>query len=84
MSLATQVMFWWFVTTGTIHLNGDVDGRPMYELYDHESCELISEYAYKGEILNYLETGSFIYDEDMVDYKMVTDTIPKVTDCDRD
>jgi len=48
--------------TGIIIPDGDVDGRTMYSIPSQ-----FIEHAYKAEIIQYLETGEFKYDEDLVD-----------------
>ena len=48
--------------TGVIIPIDDVDGRTIYSM---PSANI--EYAYKAEIIQYLETGEFEYDEDLVD-----------------
>ena len=61
-----EIAFLWCVAMGTVIPNGDNDGRHLYELYDSD-CNIISENAYKGEILEYLQTGTFEYNEDLAD-----------------
>jgi hypothetical protein len=48
--------------TGVIIPTDDVDGRTIYSI---PSAGI--EYAYKAEIVQYLETGKFNYDEDIQD-----------------
>jgi hypothetical protein len=48
------------VVTGVITPTDNVDGRKVYTLRIEDK---IIEYAYKGEILEYLETGTFEYNE---------------------
>ena len=48
--------------TGIIIPMDNVDGRTIYSM----PSEGI-EYAYKAEIIQYLETGEFEYDEDLID-----------------
>jgi hypothetical protein len=48
--------------TGIIIPMDDVDGRTIYSM----PSEGI-EYAYKAEIIQYLETGKFDYNEDLED-----------------
>jgi hypothetical protein len=48
--------------SGVIIPSGDVDGRAIYSI---PSAGI--EYAYKAEIVQYLETGEFSYDEDKQD-----------------
>jgi len=48
--------------SGVIIPTDDVDGRTIYSI---PSAGI--EYAYKAEIIQYLETGKFDYDEDLND-----------------
>ena len=48
--------------TGIIIPTDDVDGRTIYSV---PSAGI--EYAYKAEIIQYLETGQFDYNEDLED-----------------
>lgn len=48
--------------SGIIIPDGDVDGRAIYSM---PSAGI--EYAYKAEIIQYLETGKFDYNEDLED-----------------
>lgn len=48
--------------SGVIIPTGDVDGRAIYSI---PSAGI--EYAYKAEIVQYLETGKFDYNEDLED-----------------
>lgn len=50
--------------TGVIVPQNDVDGRKTYSI---ETDKGSVEYAYKGEILEYLDSGSFEYNEDLED-----------------
>jgi hypothetical protein len=60
----SSVIFIWYVITGVIVPTDDVDGRKIYTI---ETDKGVIEYAYKGEILNYIESGSFVYNEDLED-----------------
>lgn len=55
-----KIIFIWYVVTGVITPTDNVDGRKIYTLKIEDK---IIEYAYKGEILEYLETGTFEYNE---------------------
>jgi hypothetical protein len=52
----------WQVLTGVIVPQDDVDGRTIYSI-----PTVGIEYAYKTEIIQYLETGVFTYDETIDD-----------------
>ena len=58
-------MNWLFVIYlhfGIIVPQGENNGRLTYAMYDNG---FIIEYAYKEEIMNYIKTGEFYYDEDL-------------------
>ena len=57
-----NLMFVLQLHTGVIIPTGDVDGRVTYSI---PAAGI--EYAYKAEIIQYLETGVFMYDETMDD-----------------
>ena len=60
----TNIIFIWYVVTGVIVPTGDVDGRTIYTI---DNKDILVEYAYRGEILEYLETGTFEHNEDIND-----------------
>jgi predicted nucleotidyltransferase len=49
---------------GIVQPQDDVDGRTIYTIHT-KSTHI--EYAYKAEVLRYLETGVFVYDETIDD-----------------
>ena len=49
---------------GSVKKTGDVDGRTIYTIH-YRSIHI--EHAYKGEIVNWLESGKFVYNEDLED-----------------
>ena len=68
--LIAKLMFTLQLYSGAIVPSDDVDGRTIYSI---PSAKI--EYAYKAEIIRYLETGVFTYDEtldDAVDLTEVT------------
>jgi hypothetical protein len=67
--IIANLMFVLQLHTGVIIPTDKVDGRTIYSI---PSAGI--EYAYKAEIIQYLETGTFTYDEtleDPVDPSMV-------------
>ena len=60
--LIAKLMFTLKLYTGAIIPSDDVDGRTIYSI---PSAKI--EYAYEAEILRYLETGVFTYDETLDD-----------------
>ena len=68
-----QLTFYLWLNIGLIIPSGDVDGRKIYDVYDKD-CNLVAEYAYRGEILNYIEhkCDTFVYNEDIPDFVMAS------------
>ena len=60
--IIANIMFVLQLHSGVIIPNDDVDGRTIYSV---PSAGI--EYAYKAEIIQYLETGEFDYNEDLED-----------------
>lgn len=60
--IVAQLMFILHLHSGIIIPEEDVEGRIIYSM---PSADI--EYAYKAEIIQYLETGIFAYDEDKED-----------------
>lgn len=60
--LIVKLMFTLKLYSGVIIPTDDVDGRTIYSM---PSAGI--EYAYQAEILRYLETGVFTYDETLDD-----------------
>ena len=61
----TKVMFIWYMVTGVIVPQSDVDGRQTYAIFMPNNT--VIDYAYRGEVLNWIRTGEFVYDEDLED-----------------
>jgi hypothetical protein len=62
VALLAHISFVLYLHSGVILYTGDVDGRAIYSVPDAGI-----EYAYKAEIIQYLETGEFDYNEDLED-----------------
>jgi hypothetical protein len=60
--LIANLMFVLQLHSGVIIPTDNVDGRTIYSI---PSANI--EYAYKAEIIQYLETGTFTYDETLED-----------------
>lgn len=60
--LFAKILFIIKLHTGFIIPTSDVDGRTIYSI---PSAGI--EYAYKAEIIQYLETGTFTYDDTLDD-----------------
>ena len=63
--MIAQIIFIWYFITGTVVYQQDVDGRDTYALFFPDGK--VVDYAYKAEIYNWIETGSFQYNEDFED-----------------
>ena len=70
-----EIIFLWYLITGTIVFQKDVDGRDTY-IINFDELTVITEgdkkfigytvdYAYKAEILEYIDSGDFEYNEDL-------------------
>ena len=70
-----EIIFLWYLITGTIVFQKDVDGRDTYRI-NFDELTIITEgnkkfigytvdYAYKEEILEYIDSGDFEYNEDL-------------------
>ena len=59
-----KLLFMWYSITGVIVPQDTVDGRRTYTIKTKTG---IIEHAYKAEVLEYLETGTFEYNEDLED-----------------
>jgi hypothetical protein len=70
--MIAQIIFIWYLITGTVVYQHDVEGRNTYALFFPDGK--VVDYAYKAEIIEYIETGTFEYDETLED---------KVTDADK-
>lgn len=61
----TKVMFIWYMVTGVIVPQHEVEGRDTYAIFMENNT--VIDYAYTGEVYNWIETGVFVYDEDLKD-----------------
>jgi hypothetical protein len=61
----TKVMFIWYMATGVVVPQSDVDGRDTYAIFFENNT--VIDYAYTGEVLNWIRTGEFVYDENLKD-----------------
>jgi len=55
-----KVLFTFYLLVGRIQPDGQNDGRPMYKVPSQNI-----EYAYKAELIDYLKTKKFTYNEDL-------------------
>lgn len=61
--MITIIKFYLLMLTGVVRPAGDVDGTPIYNIVEEDSA---IEYAYKEEVLQYIETGTFLYNDFLV------------------
>jgi len=59
------IIFIWYLVSGTIVPQDKVEGRQTYALFFEDGK--VVDFAFKEEILEYIETGTFEYDEDKED-----------------
>jgi leucyl aminopeptidase (aminopeptidase T) len=59
----TKVIFIWLMLTGQVKYQQTMDGRKQYALFFEDGK--VVDYATKHEIYEYIETGTFEYDEDL-------------------
>ena len=59
----TKLIFAWYLITGTVEYQQTVDGHKQYALFFKDGK--VVDYAYKAEILEYIETKTFEYNEDL-------------------
>lgn len=70
-----SLIFIWYLITGTIVPQKEVDDRMTYRVEFNTPTEITEgnqtfigttvDYAYKGEILDWIETNEFKYNEDI-------------------
>ena len=58
-----KLKFIWMIITHVVIPQGKCEGKRMYNI--HTKDNNIIEYAYKEEVLEYIETGTFEYNEDI-------------------
>jgi leucyl aminopeptidase (aminopeptidase T) len=58
-----KLIFAWYLITGTVQYQQTVDGHKQYALFFKDGK--VVDYAYKAEILEYIETKTFEYNEDL-------------------
>jgi leucyl aminopeptidase (aminopeptidase T) len=58
-----KLMFVWLVLTGQVKYQQTMDGVKQYALFFEDGK--VVDYATKAEICEYIETGTFEYDEDL-------------------
>ncbi len=58
----SKLVFIWWLLNGTITPAGEHEGHKMYTVWFNETNQVI-DYAYKAEVMNYIKTGVFEYDD---------------------
>jgi len=71
----STIIFLWYLITGTIVYEKNIDGRNTYRLEFQDSTQITEgnqifygktvDYCYKEEIIEYIETNTFEYNEDL-------------------
>jgi hypothetical protein len=61
--MIAKTVFIWLMLTGQVKYQQHHDGRKQYVLFFKNGK--VVDYAYKAEILEYIETGTFEYNEDL-------------------
>lgn len=59
----TKLIFAWLVLTGQVKYQQTHNDRKQYALFFEDGK--VVDYAYKEEICEYIETGTFEYNEDL-------------------
>ena len=57
------IIFLWYLITGTIVYQQEMDGRNQYALFFPNGK--VVDYATKAEFMEYIETNTFEYNEDL-------------------
>ena len=57
------LIFLWYLITGTVVYQQEMDGRNQYALFFPDGK--VVDYATKAEIMEYIKTGKFQYNEDL-------------------
>lgn len=63
--MLTKLIFILYLWTGTVSPQHNVDGRTTYAIFLEDGS--VVDYAYKGEVLHWIETEEFQYNEDYED-----------------
>jgi len=56
-----KIVFLWYLMTGTVKYQQTMDGHKQYALFFKDGK--VVDYAYKAEILEYIKSRTFEYDE---------------------
>jgi hypothetical protein len=59
------IVFYWMMLKGSIIPQGEHEGRKMYAIIFPDGKAV--DYAYKAEVLNYIKTKQFTYNEHLED-----------------
>ena len=60
-----KIIFLWYLISGTVQFQEKIDNKKLYNINFKDST--VIEYAYKGEVIKWIKTGEFKYDEDLAD-----------------
>jgi hypothetical protein len=59
----SKIVFMWWLLNGTITPAGEHEDHKLYTVWFSDGK--VADYAYKGEVMNYIKTGKFEYDESL-------------------
>jgi len=57
----SKLVFVWWLLNGTITPAGNDDNHKLYTVWFKDGK--VADYAYKGEVMNYIKTGVFEYND---------------------
>ena len=57
----SKLVFVWWLLNGTVTPAGNNDNHKLYTVWFKDGK--VADYAYKGEVMNYIKTGKFEYDD---------------------
>ena len=56
----TTIIFYWWLLTGTLVPAESHEGKQMYNIIEENG---VIENAYEGEVMEYIKTGTFTYND---------------------
>jgi hypothetical protein len=59
------IIFIWYLVTGTVVPQHKVNGRQTYAVFFEDGK--VVDFAFRGEVMQYILTGNFEYDETLED-----------------
>ena len=71
--MLTKLIFILYLFTGTVVPQDEHEGRKTYAIFFEDGK--VIDYAYKAEVYNWIETGTFQYDDTLEDKVISEDKI---------